>query len=105
MKVEGDGGIKRVGRSGVSWGSLSVCAKTPALWAGIPAPILGHGCGPGQKGPCPPGSRESLANGGPATASGKHLQELKDCHLQQEDESLCTFTTPFSVTFTTAVFI
>lgn len=39
MEVEGDGGIKKVGRSGVNWGSLSVCAKTPALWAGIPSPL------------------------------------------------------------------
>lgn len=35
MKVEGEGGIKRVGRSGVSWGSVSVCA----LWAGAPLPL------------------------------------------------------------------
>lgn len=56
MKVEGDGGVKRVGRRGVSWACLSVCAKTPELWAGIPSPILGRGCGPGQEGP--PGSKE-----------------------------------------------
>lgn len=54
MKTEGDGRIKKVGGSGVSQRSVSVCAKVSPLWAGglpglcPPPPILGHGCGSGQ---------------------------------------------------------
>lgn len=34
MKMEGDGKIEKVGASGVSKSSLSVCAEGPPIWAG-----------------------------------------------------------------------
>lgn len=78
MKMEGGGKTEKVGTSGVSKGSLSVCAEDPPIWAGSPS----------HSGPRLWSWAGEPHTGGSPTALGK--PRTKSSHPQQGDRSLGT---------------